>query len=81
MFFHMRTTLVIDEDLFRRLKERAAREGRTLSDVTQEVLRRGLAPARSPRPRRRTKLPSFRMGSPLVDVADRSQLLDILDRR
>ena len=44
MNFHMRTTLVIDDQLFRQLKKRAAEEGRTLSEVTQEVLRRGASP-------------------------------------
>ncbi len=80
MIFHMRTTLVIDDELFRELKKRAAAENRTLSEVTQEVLRRGLvgrkAAPRSPR----VKLPSFAMGKPRVDLADRNQLLDILDR-
>ncbi len=79
MNFHMRTTLVIADELFRALKRRAAAEGRTLSDVTQEVLRRGLTPVRTRRAAR-VELPSFRMGAPLVDVADRDQLLDVLDR-
>ncbi len=80
MIFHMRTTLVIDADLFRELKRRAAEENRTLSEVTQEVLRRGLAtlkPVRRPKP---TRLPTFPMGKPLVDLADRNQLFDVLDR-
>lgn len=79
MRFHMRTTLVIDDELFRALKRRAAEEGRTLSAVTQEALRRGLE---RPKPQRvRVKLPVFSMGRPTVDVADRDQLLDIMDRR
>lgn len=80
MILHMRTTLVIDDALFRELKKRAAHENRTLSEITQETLRRGLtrrAPTRRPR---RVKLPSFAMGKPTVDLADRNQLFDILDR-
>ena len=80
MHFHMRTTLVIDEELFRDLKRRAVAENRTLSDVTQEALRRGLAPRRRPRRPRRVTVPSFSMGAPRVDLADRDQLFDILDR-
>ena len=80
MIFHMRTTLVIDDELFRQLKRRAAEEGRTVSAVTQEVLRRGLARREPKRRPRRVKLPSFTMGKPLVDLADRNQLYDILDR-
>jgi hypothetical protein len=80
MIFHMRTTIVIDDELFRELKKRAAEENRTLSQVTQEALRRGLA--RRPVPRRagRVRLRSFSMGKPAVDIADRNQLYDILDR-
>lgn len=80
MIFHMRTTLVIDEELFRELRRRAAEEGRTLSEVTQEALRRGLAPRETRRRPKRVKLPSFHMGKPLVDLADRNQLYDVLDR-
>jgi hypothetical protein len=80
MFFHMRTTIVIDDALFRELKKRAAEEKRTLSEVTQEALRRGLTrPAPAGRPAR-VKLPSFAMGKPAVDLADRDQLFDLLDR-
>jgi hypothetical protein len=80
MRFHMRTTLVIDDELFRDLKRRAAAESRTLSEVTQEALRRGLARPRRPRRSGRVKLPSFGMGSPRVDLADRNQLFEVLDR-
>lgn len=80
MIFHMRTTLVIDDELFRELKRRAAEEGRTLSAVTQDALRRGLARGRPARRPRRVRLPSFSMGRPSVDLADRNQLHEILDR-
>ena len=80
MILHMRTTIVMDDLLFRELKKRAAEENRTLSDVTQEALRRGLL-RRPAAPRStRVRLPSFAMGKPAVDLADRDQLLDILDR-
>lgn len=79
MIFHMRTTLIIDDELFRRLKRLAAQENRTLSEITQEVLRRGLQQPGKPR-RGAVKLPAFRMGRPLVDVADRDQLYEVLDR-
>lgn len=79
MNFHMaRTTLVIDETILRRLKRLAAAEGRTLSDVTQEVLRRGLG-TRPRAPRTPVELPVFDMGAPLVDIANRDALLDRMD--
>lgn len=79
MFSHMRTTLIIDDALFRRLKKLAAEQNRTLSEVTQEVLRCGLAPQRS-RAREAATLPAYSMGPPLVNVADRDQLYEVLDR-
>lgn len=80
MIFHMRTTIVIDDELFRELKKRAAEENRTLSEVTQEALRRGLLRREAARRSRRIRLPSFAMGRPAVDLADRNQLFDVLDR-
>jgi hypothetical protein len=80
MITHMRTTLVIDDELFRALKRIAAAENRTLSEVTQETLRRGLVRREAPRRRAHVKLASFSMGAPLVDLADRNQLYDVLDR-
>ena len=80
MIFHMRTTLIIDDELFRRLKQLAAAEKRTLSDVTQEVLRHGLR-ARTARPRRAgVELPAFCMGRALVDISDRDQIYEVFDR-
>lgn len=38
----MKTTLEIPDDLMRAIRMRAAREERTLKDVTTELLRRGL---------------------------------------
>lgn len=80
MIFHMRTTIVIDDELFRELKKRAAEENRTLSEVTQEALRRGLLRREPARRSRRVRLRSFAMGRPAVDLADRNQLFDVLDR-
>jgi hypothetical protein len=81
MIFHMRTTLIIDRQLFRELKRIAAEQGRTLSDVTQETLRRGLAGQRRRQPGSPPRLRTFAMGRPRVDLADRDQLFDVLDRR
>ena len=80
MIFHMRTTLVIDDEVFRQLKKKAAEEGRRLSDVTEEALRRGLARPRPGRGRRNVALPSFSMGKPPIDIADRDQLFELFAR-
>lgn len=74
MLFHMRTTLIIPDQLIRELKRRAARTGQTLSAVVAEVVRRGLA--EPDRAERLPALPVHRLGRPRVNVADR----DALDR-
>ena len=45
----MRTTIRIDDELYREVKARAARSGRTVAAVLEDAVRRGLAP-----PERRT---------------------------
>jgi plasmid stability protein len=72
MFFHMKTTLIIPDQIIRELKRRAAQRGETLSAIVAETLRQGLrgptaGSAVSP-------LPVHRMGNPKVDVADRDAL-------
>lgn len=80
MNFHMRTALIIEDSIFRELKRLAVDQKRTLSDVTQEALRRGLAERTPSSRRRRVRLPSFALGRPRVDLADRNHLFDALDR-
>ena len=73
MLLHMnkRTTLVIDSSLYAELKSRAAREGRTLADVIERALRRGIE-GRGTARRARLKLPSYDLGPFLVDPSDRT---------
>jgi hypothetical protein len=68
----MKTTLVIDDSIMKSLKQQAAAEGRTISELVESALRLFLA-ARS----RRDKLPplpTFHGGRVLVDIADRDAL-------
>jgi plasmid stability protein len=82
MVFHMkRTTLVLDERQFTELKKLAAAEGRTLSSVTEEILRAGLASKRRRANRNLSRLPSWNMGRPRVDVADRNALCEAMEGR
>lgn len=75
-----RTTLAVDEVLLRRLKEKAASEGRTLQDVANELLRQALA--RAPRRSYRLKMKGWRAEQrPGVDLADRDALFDLMDGR
>jgi hypothetical protein len=80
---HMvRTTLVIDEQRLIELKRLAAARRQTLSAVLDEFLRLGLERAKDAgRSTRRSRLPSFPMGPPRVNIADRDQLYEFLERQ
>ncbi len=82
MIYHMkRTTLILDENRLADLKRLAAERGRTLSAVVDELLLDGLQRAKAPkRSRPRRALPSFRMGKPRVNLADRDQLYQWMER-
>jgi Ribbon-helix-helix protein, copG family len=72
MVFHMKTTLVIPDQVMTRLKEEAARQGTTISALVEAALRAYLRrPGRKPA---LPPLPSFRGGQAGVDIADREAL-------
>jgi hypothetical protein len=81
MFLHMRrTTLTIDDQLLRELKKKASEEGRTLQAVTNDLLRRSLAP--SPAKLYRLRLRGWKAAEqPGVDLLDRDALFDLMDGR
>jgi antitoxin component of RelBE/YafQ-DinJ toxin-antitoxin module len=62
----MRTTLRLDDDLFRELKKRASREGLTLSELVNLALRQGLRT--EDRPRRAFRQKTRDLGRPSFDV-------------
>jgi plasmid stability protein len=75
------TTLAIDDDLLKRLKEKAAREGRTFQDVANEILRSALV---HPRPKKKLKLHLRGWKAkelPGADLLDRDKLFDLMDGR
>ncbi len=82
MVFHMKakTTLTIDQQLMRRVKERAAREGVTMSALVEQALRRELNEANGkPKRQKLVKIRQFDMGPFPVDISDRNALHDFLD--
>lgn len=82
MVFHMKTTLVIDDQVMARLREHAAREGTTISATVEAALRRYLDPrGRTEGERELPPLPGFHGGSFLVDIADRGALHDAMEER
>lgn len=76
-----RTTLRIDDELLRRLRRRAADEGRTLQDITNEALRRGLEERRGTDDFR-LELEGWEARLRRdVDLTDRRSLLDTMEER
>jgi predicted DNA-binding protein len=76
----MRTTVRIDDQLYRRVKERAAREGRTVASVLEDAVRIGISASDD------TQVADFvtptggRGGLvPGIDLSSNSALRDVLD--
>jgi predicted CopG family antitoxin len=76
MVFHMKTTLIIPDPVFRDLKKRAVERKTTFSELATEYLRQGLQ-AR-PKPKRLPRLPSFKMGPPMIDITSRDEIYRVL---
>ncbi len=77
----MRTTVRIDDDLFRELKDQAHKEGVSLAKLFDRTVRLGLQALKknisaSSKPYR--EIP-FSMGAPLIDISKVNQFLDDLD--
>lgn len=73
-----RTTLAIEEGLLKHLKEKAAREGRTLQAVANELLRQGLA-RQEARKDYRLSLQGWEAEQrPGGDILDRDKLFDLM---
>lgn len=79
MVFHMKTTLQIDDSVMAQLKREAVRQRRTMSDLVETALRL-LFQSRKERPDL-PHLPTFKSGGALVDVADRDELYQAMERR
>jgi hypothetical protein len=58
MIICMRTTIILEDELFREAKVRAAESGRTLSDLISDALRSSFR-VPSPTPRERFEMPTF----------------------
>lgn len=75
----VRTTIGIDDELLRRLKQRAKATGRTLDELIEDALR--LLLEHRPVPTERSLLPTFGGSGtmPGVDLSSNTRLLDLLD--
>lgn len=80
MVIHMKTTLNIDDTVMQRLREEAARQGRTMSELVEAGLRRVLEETPEAGGTARKTLPRWKSGGARVDIANRDTLYDVLDR-
>jgi predicted CopG family antitoxin len=76
----VRTTITIDDDLYRRAKTRAAQEGRSVSDFIADAVRQAVKPRR----RDAAELVDLPVAGgsgvlPGVDLTDPSALADVMD--
>jgi plasmid stability protein len=76
----MRTTIRIDDDLYREVKTRAAQSGRTVAAVLEDAVRRGLTPSKQPARGRYTVRPTggggLRTG---VDLSSNAAVAEAMD--
>jgi plasmid stability protein len=73
----MKTTLEIPDHLMRELKARAARDGKTMSELVESALRTLLE--QKPETKDLPPLPTWNSGGFLVDIDDRNALYDAMD--
>jgi hypothetical protein len=76
----MRTTVRIDDDLYREVKARAARSGRTVAAVLEDAVRRGLNPTDRTAAGSYTIRPTGRGGlRSRVDLTSNTALAEAMD--
>lgn len=80
MMSPMRTTIRIDDELLRRVKERAATSGRTIGSIIEDALRVALAaPAAEVAPVRPLPVYGGSGVLPGVDLSSAAALRDLMD--
>ncbi len=75
----MRTTVRIEDDLLRDLKDRAQAGKKPLNQVLNDVIRRGLRCPESRRSKKKFRQRTFSMGPALVDITKALQLAGELE--
>ena len=75
---NMRTTLTIDDDLFRELREKAHKTGAPFKEVVDKAIRVGLEHIDKPKQMKPYKCKTYSLGYPLS--ADLDHALNLVDR-
>lgn len=81
MVIHTKTTLNIDDSVMARLRQEAARQNRTMSELVETALRLLFHSARRKAKTKLPPLPTRRSGGHLVDIADRDALYEAMGGR
>ncbi len=81
MLLCMRTTIEINDQLFRAAKRQAADRGTSLREVVEAALRQHLGKAKAAAPYRLRWQPESGRLQPGVDLTDRNALFDLMDGR
>lgn len=81
MMIDMRTTITIDDELYRTVKQRATRSGRTIGEIIEDALRRALDERNSANIEPLAPLPTYGGTGvlPGVDLANNAALRDLMD--
>ena len=74
----MRTTLTIDDDLMRELKQKANEAGSPVKEIVNKALRTGLKEIDKPKPYKPYKCKTFSLGYP--PRADLDHALDLAEK-
>ncbi len=77
----MRTTIRIDEQLLKQVKQLAARQGKSLTSVIEDALRESLSRQQASSQREQVHLVTFKGKGllPGVDLDDSAALLDLME--
>ena len=73
-----RTTIALDEKIFKKIKTMAMEQGRHFQDCVNELLLKALT-RESQHQQPIQSLPTISLGKARVDIADREQLYDVMD--
>ena len=81
MVIHMKTTFNIDDALMQQLRIEAARRNTTMTSIVEAGIRHMISTREERRePREKPfELPSWPMGEPRVDIANREELYQLFD--
>ncbi len=75
-----RTTLALEDGLLRAMRLRAAREGRSLTAVANDLLRRGIAQAEASQARSAIAWKTHRCEEVYADTRSRDALYSVMER-